>query len=132
MPQRVLFLLSIKSNNESRTLLTAELELYLELCKFHDAMMVCSVSDREKLLDYARSIYWADPRNDNRLPEYVTLAALGGMEQVQAVQFALRDEDEFFEMGNNGGDGFHSIRISAESFWSTDMISLASCGMLLL
>ena len=54
------------------------------------------------------------------------------MEQVQAVQFALRDEDEFFEMGNNGGDGFHSIRISAESFWSTDMISLASCGMLLL
>lgn len=54
------------------------------------------------------------------------------MEQVQAVQFALRDEDEFFEMGNNGGDGFHSIRILAESFWSTDMISLASCGMLLL
>mmetsp|Transcript_7437 Transcript_7437/g.16861 ORF Transcript_7437/g.16861 Transcript_7437/m.16861 type:complete len:1957 (+) Transcript_7437:3-5873(+) len=107
------------------------LELYMELCQFHNAMRVCSVSDREKLLDYAKAIstrFLLEENNGSNkycLPEHVAHVALGGMEQVQAVRFALRDEDEFFEMGNNNGDGdndgdgFHSIRSSLEAFLAT-------------
>jgi hypothetical protein len=39
------------------------------------------------------------------------------MEQVQAVRFALRDEDEFFD-GDDSSDGFDAIRSSLESFLS--------------
>ncbi|KAL7542840.1 hypothetical protein ACHAXR_012149 [Thalassiosira sp. AJA248-18] len=100
------------------------LELYLELCKFHDITMVCSVSDRENLLSYARKIstlFLPDEgadQQDSCLPEYVAHVALGGMEKVQAVRFALRDEDEFFE-SDTGGDGFDIIRSSLEAFLST-------------
>ena len=73
------------------------LELYSELCKFHDVMMVCSVSDREKLLGHARSISTLFLSEAAGLPEHVAHIALGGMEKVQSVRFALRDEDEFFE-----------------------------------
>jgi hypothetical protein len=104
------------------------LELYLELCKFRDATTLCSVFEREKLLKYARLIagrflledYGAiSTSNEKCLPEYIAHLALGGMEKVQAVRFALRDEDEFFECNPDGGDGFHSIRLSLEAFLST-------------
>lgn len=102
------------------------LELYLDLCQFHNAMLVCSVPDREKMLSQARKISTrflldddADDQHDSSvLPEYVAHVALGGMEKVQAVKFALRDEDDFFE-GDNGGDGFDSIRSSLQAFLST-------------
>jgi len=99
------------------------LELYVELCKFHDAMMVCSESEREKLLGYARDIstrFLEDSdqgSNRNCLSERVSQVALGGMEKVQAVRFALNDEDSFFEEDN--GDGFESIRSSLGAFLST-------------
>ena len=100
------------------------LELYVELCKFHDVMMLCSESDRERLLEYARTIStrFLDDNSTNKsndkicLPEYVAHVALGGMEKVQAVKFALNDEDEFFE---GDGDGFQSIRSSLATFLST-------------
>ena len=104
------------------------LELYLELCKFHDAMTLCSVFEREKLLKYARLIAARFLSEDdgaknkfygNCLSEYVAHVALGGMEKVQAVRFALRDEDEFFEGDPGDGDGFHFIRLSLEAFLST-------------
>jgi hypothetical protein len=114
----------IASSTNQRRLL----ELYLELCKFHEAMMLCSVFEREKLLKYARLIAARflseddgakDKFNGNCLSEYVAHVALGGMEQVQAVRFALRDEDEFFEGDPGDGDGFHFIRLSLEAFLST-------------
>jgi hypothetical protein len=102
------------------------LDLYLELYKFHEALMLCSLLDREKLLTYARSIAARflsdhvsadDKANGNCLSDYVGYIALGGMEQVQAVRFALRDEDEFFD-GDDSSDGFDAIRSSLESFLS--------------
>lgn len=102
------------------------LELYMELLKFRDVIAVCSASDREKLLDHAQKISRLflsedgaspDQSNDDRLSEYVAHVALGGTEKVQAVRFALRDEDEFFE-GRDDGDGFHGVRSSLEEFLS--------------
>jgi hypothetical protein len=104
------------------------LELYLELCKFRDATTLCSVLGREKLLKYARLIAGRFLLEDNSakvisngncLSEYVAHVALGGIEKVQAVRFALRDEDEFFECEPGDGDGFHFIRLSLEEFLST-------------
>ena len=104
------------------------LDLYLEMCKFHDAVMVCSTSDRDKVLMYARVIAARFLTEDNGvnyldhencLPEHIAHIALGGIEKVQAVRFALSDEDEFFEGVAGDGDGFHSIRLSLESFIST-------------
>jgi len=105
------------------------LDLYLELNKFHEAFMLCECSllDREKLLNYARSIAARflsdhvsadDKAKVNCLSDYVGYIALGGMEQVQAVRFSLRDEDEFFD-GDDSSDGFDAIRLSLESFLST-------------
>ncbi len=104
------------------------LELYLELCKFRDATTLCFLLEREKLLKYARLIagrflledYGAiGTSNENCLSEYIAHLALGGIEKVQAIRFALRDEDEFFECNPGEGDGFHSIRSSLEAFLST-------------
>jgi hypothetical protein len=101
------------------------LDLYLELYKFREVLLLCSLLDKEKLLTYARSIAARflsdhvsadDKANGNCLSDYVGYIALGGMEQVQAVRFALRDDDDFFD---DSSDGFDAIRCSLESFLST-------------
>lgn len=104
------------------------LDLYLEMYKFHDAVKVCSLVDRDKLLGYARELSTRFLTEDNGinyqthknlLPEHVAHAALGGLEKIQAVRYALSDEDEFFEGAPDGGDGFHNVRLSLEAFLSS-------------
>ncbi|KAL9179777.1 hypothetical protein ACHAXT_007747 [Thalassiosira profunda] len=102
------------------------LALYLELCTFRNALSACSASDRETLLDYARTISQRflpedgapDQSGAGRLPEHVAHLALGGTEKVQGVRFALRDEDEFFS-GDGGSHGFDDVRSSLGAFLST-------------
>ena len=104
------------------------LDLYLEMCNFHDVVTVCSTADRDKLLMHARVIsarFLAEDNgvnylaHDHCLPEHIAHIALGGIEKVQAVRFALSDEDEFFEGVAGDGDGFQNIRLSLEAFIST-------------
>ncbi len=104
------------------------LDLYLEMCNFHDVVVVCSTSDRDKLLTHARVIAARFLAEDNVinylarehcLPEHIAHIALGGIEKVHAVRFALSDEDEFFEGVAGDGDGFQNVRLSLEAFIST-------------
>ncbi|KAK1747786.1 DENN domain-containing protein [Skeletonema marinoi] len=97
------------------------LELYLELLQFHDATLICSESDRERLLTRARYIStrflaFGSSENSSTLPEFVADAALGGVEAVVSVRRAIEDEDDFFDCED--GDGFSCIRSSLESFLS--------------
>lgn len=99
------------------------LDLYLEMRKFRDAVGVCSKSDREQLLDFAKRIsnrFLFDANDDERkgyrLPEHVIYEALGGSDEVQSVKLALSDEDQFFE--RDDGDGFHYIRSALEEYMS--------------
>jgi len=99
------------------------LDLYLELRKFRDAVGVCSKSNREQLLDFAKRISSRflfdandDERKGYRLPEHVVYEALGGSDEVQSVKLALSDEDQFFE--RDDGDGFHYVRSALEEYMS--------------
>jgi hypothetical protein len=97
------------------------LELYLELLQFHDATLICSESDRERLLSRARYIStrflaFDNSENNGALPDFVADVALGGVEQVLSVMRAIEDEDDFFDCED--GDGFSSIRSSLETFLS--------------
>lgn len=97
------------------------LELYLELLQFHDATLICSDSDRERLLNRARYIStrflaFDCSGNSSPLPEFVADVALGGVEEVLSVRRAIEDEDDFFD--SEDGDGFSSIRSSLEAFLS--------------
>jgi len=102
------------------------LEIYMDLLRFRDVVKACSDFDREKLLEYARTItskFITDDgdsdigHNGNTLPEYVVHVAFGGTECVQSLKRALADEDEFFEEAQ--GDGFHKIREALGIFLST-------------
>lgn len=96
------------------------LELYLQLLQFHDATLICSESDRERLLTRAKQIsnrFLAfHSESSSALPEFVADVALGGVEEVLSVRRAIEDEDDFFD--GEDGDGFSSIRSSLEAFLS--------------
>lgn len=97
------------------------LELYLQLLQFHDATLICSESDRERLLTRAKQISnrflaFDHSQSSSALPEFVADVALGGVEEVLSVRRAIEDEDEFFD--GKDGDGFSSIRSSLEAFLS--------------
>lgn len=101
------------------------LEIYMDLLRFRDVVKACSDFDREKLLEYARTItskFITDDgdsgigNNGKALPEYFVHVAFGGTECVQSLKRALADEDEFFEEAQ--GDGFHRIREALGSYLS--------------
>lgn len=97
------------------------LDLYLQLLQFHDATLICSESDRERLLTRAKQISnrflaFEYSESSSALPEFVADVALGGVEEVLSVRRAIEDEDDFFD--SEDGDGFSSIRTSLEAFLS--------------